>query len=712
MPDIIATSSAGLEELLKQEILTLCSGLSASDIKLKPGQCRISADLHAAYVLCLQSRLANRVLLVLASGKANTADELYALARSITWTQVFASDTSFAISARGTNKALRNTQFIAQKVKDAVVDHFLEEQQTRPSVDKSNAYIKFQVRVFRDKADICLDFSGASLHQRGYRLETGEAPLKENVAVAMLQRSNWQADGNQALLDPMCGSGTIAIEAAMMAANIPPNMHRDMWGFDFYLGHKLRTWQAIEGKAAEQIREPSMPIYASDVSNLVLEKAIDNARRAQVLDYIEFKQVDALQIRPPANSGFIVSNPPYGERLGEFASMLPLYDEYGEHLRKHFANWHMALLCSEQNLLKALKLRAHKRYQLFNGKLECQLALYELNGANLEMFTAHEQSSEFTNRINKNLKKLNKFIKKGHTDAYRIYDADLPHYNFAIDVYADWVILQEYQAPKSVPEKVANERLQHAILHLPKLLDILPSKLVVKTRKRQIGSSQYEKVSSQERNLKNKLDARFTVHEYGAKFWINPKEYLDVGLFLDHRETRQMFASMCQGMDVLNLFCYTGSVSVHAAIAGARSVTSVDMSNTYLQWAKDNFTLNKLRCASVFEQANCVDWVKQAANKVHCRYDRVFLDPPSFSNSKRMQNTWDVQRDHVELIGQVKAILKPNAKVFFSNNLRSFSLDEDAIRELGFKIENVTSTTIPEDFSRNPKIHHCWILST
>ncbi|GLR70126.1 bifunctional 23S rRNA (guanine(2069)-N(7))-methyltransferase RlmK/23S rRNA (guanine(2445)-N(2))-methyltransferase RlmL [Agaribacter marinus] len=711
MPDIIVTTSTGIEELLKIEIADLCDETDLDSIRVKPGQCRFSADLRAAYTLCLHSRLANRVLVVLASGRADDAEKLYSLASSVKWPDVFASDTPFLITARGANRELRNTQFIAQKVKDAVVDSFQEQQLPRPNVDKSNAYIKFQVRVFREHADICVDFSGNSLHMRGYRLDTGDAPLKEHVAVAMLKRSGWQPNGDTPLLDPMCGSGTIAIEAAMMAANIPPNMHRDMWGFDFYLGHKLRTWQAIEAKAEAQISKPKMPIFGSDVSMIVVEKAIENATRANVIDYIEFKQVDALQLRPPTESGQIVSNPPYGERLGEFASMLPLYDELGEHFKTHFANWQLALLCSEQSLLKALKLRAHKRYQLFNGKLECQLALYEMTEGNLEMFSVVDENSELANRLKKNIKKLSKWINKGHTDAYRVYDADLPNYNFAIDRYGDWVILQEYQAPKSIPEKVANERLQHAILHVPKALGIDPKKLVVKTRKKQAGKNQYEKNKTKPSREVSTRHKRFTVHEYGAKFWINPKDYLDVGLFLDHRETRQMFAAQCAGADVLNLFCYTGSVSVHAALSGARSVTSVDMSNTYLQWAKDNFVLNGIKGANVFEQANCIEWVAQAQQRKQCRYDRIFLDPPSFSNSKRMQDTWDVQRDHIALIESVKAILKPNGKIFFSNNLRSFQLDETAIVASGFTIQNITKQSIPEDFSRNQKIHHCWVLS-
>jgi 23S rRNA (guanine2445-N2)-methyltransferase / 23S rRNA (guanine2069-N7)-methyltransferase len=223
----------------------------------------------------------------------------------------------------------------------------------------------------------------------------------------------------------------------------------------------------------------------------------------------------------------------------------------------------------------------------------------------------------------------------------------------------------------------------------------------LKVREKKTGQTQYEKVEHK--------GERFKVYELGAEFWINPSDYLDVGLFLDHRKTRELFAKECANKHVLNLFCYTASVSVHAAKGGAKSVTSVDMSNTYIQWAKDNFALNKLQGAFEFIQADCISWLSQTNTAQ--KFDLMFIDPPSFSNSKRMEDTWDVQRDHVKLLGDAKKQLAPGGKIYFSNNLRSFKLNDEAVAALGFSIENIGPKTIDEDFKRNPKIHHCWILS-
>ncbi len=310
-----------------------------------------------------------------------------------------------------------------------------------------------------------------------------------------------------------------------------------------------------------------------------------------------------------------------------------------------------------------------------------------------------DDNHEFANRLRKNLKRLKPWLKRTDTNSYRIYDADLPHYNVAVDIYDNWAIVQEYAAPKEVPEEKARQRLQEVLIHVPKALGISPSNMAVKTRRQNKGKEQYEKVSAKGK--------RVVVHENQAQFYINPTDYLDVGLFLDHRDTRLQFKKLCRGKDVLNLFAYTGSVSVHAAQAGAKSVTTVDMSNTYLDWAKDNFALNKLNGAFQFVQADCTKWLVRE----HGKYDLMFIDPPSFSNSKRMDNTWDVQRDHVELLANAKQCLKENGKIFFSNNLRQFSLAKDELEALGFKIQNISASSIPEDFKRSPKIHQCWILS-
>jgi len=323
-----------------------------------------------------------------------------------------------------------------------------------------------------------------------------------------------------------------------------------------------------------------------------------------------------------------------------------------------------------------------------------------LNEENTVQFSEDASNHEFANRLKKNLKRMKGWIKNANTNCYRIYDADLPDYNVAVDRYGDWLVVQEYAPPKTVSEDKARKRLQEVLLHLPAVTGVSPKHIALKVRSQQKGTKQYEKI--------NQSGEMMEVFENGARFLVNLTDYLDTGLFLDHRNTRQKVKALSQDKDVLNLFSYTGSVSVFAAMGGAKSVTTVDMSNTYLEWAKKNVALNKLTCPHAFIQADCTTWL--AAHKG--KYDLIFIDPPSFSNSKRMQNTWDVQRDHVKMLTDAKACLKEQGIIIFSNNKRGFKLDESAINELGLSVDNITKDTIPEDFARKGNIHRCWVLGS
>lgn len=702
MHKFIVTAAKGLDELVKQEIATLLNVSNIDEfVKVQPGQVSFSSSLKDAYKICMGSRLANRVLLVLNEGKATSADTLYETAAQVDWPQIFNASHSFSVVFNGTSKALNNSQFGALKIKDAIVDSFVEDGQNRPNVDRQAPNIQFHARLKRETVLICLDLSYKSLHQRGYRLETGEAPLKEQLAAAILFRSQYHQNLHLPFLDPMCGSGTIAIEATLMAANIPPNLNREYWGFEAWHGHNQAAFDEARGELFSLQTEPKAKIYAFDISTKMIDIAKQNAAKAGVAEFIEFKQCDALSAKIEHPSGIIVSNPPYGERLDDYVALLPFYNQFGLHLKQNFADWYVSLLCSNDQLLKALKLRTHKKFKFFNGKLETQLACYQLDDSNCAIFESRPSDDEFSNRLKKNLKKLQAWVKKNDTNAYRVYDADLPNYNFAIDRYADYVIVQEYAPPKQIPEAKAQERLAQALLHIPIIMNVDKRNIALKVRQRQQGLKQYEKVDSQ--------STRIQVYENGAKFYINPNDYLDVGLFLDHRLTRQHFAQASVGKHVLNLFCYTGSVSVHAALAGAKSVTSVDMSNTYLNWARDNFALNKLAGKYEFIQADCLQYFNKT--KANQQYDRIFLDPPSFSNSKRMEHDWDVQRDYLTLINQAKQHLSKEGMIYFSNNLRSFKIDIEALERMGFAVKDISAMTIDEDFKRNTKIHRCWILS-
>ncbi len=304
------------------------------------------------------------------------------------------------------------------------------------------------------------------------------------------------------------------------------------------------------------------------------------------------------------------------------------------------------------------------------------------------------------NRLVKNRKHLAKWLKREGISCYRLYDADLPEYAVAVDVYEGercWVNVQEYEAPKSIDPKSARRRLREALGVIPEVLDVPQDQVFFKVRRQQKGAAQYERLAEHRRF--------FEVGEHGLRFLVNFEDYLDTGLFLDHRDTRRLVGELAAGKRFLNLFAYTGTASVYAAGGGAVSTTSVDLSNTYLDWARRNLALNGFSGPEhELIQADCLRWIEQAAGRR--RFGLAFLDPPSFSTSKRMTATLDVQRDHVALIRAALRLLESDGVLVFSNNLRRFRMDLDALSDLA--IENITAATLPKDFARNPHIHGCW----
>lgn len=697
MHNFLVTTSHGLEQLLEEELRSM---LSERDFFNRPGQVGFSGELSDIYHVCLWSRIANRALLQLNLANGASGDELYQLASQINWGSHLSADQTFAVDFIGTNRFIKNSQFGAVRIKDAVVDHFQDLYGQRPNVDKQSPDIRIQGRIHRDKLAVYLDLSGASLHQRGYRERAGLAPIKENVAFAMLMRSGWTKSPEKPIYDPMCGTGTILIEAAQFASRIAPGLAREKWGFEFWKGHDSDVWQGKIEEANSSKQSISTRFVGNDIDANVIEIATENAEIAGVDNLIEYHHGNAIDFIPAIESpGFVISNTPFGERLSEMTELLPLFKSFGFHLKNHFKDWCISLLTSNRDMLRQLKLVAKKEYKIVNGNIECQLVNYVLDEKNCQI-NEKEQATESAigNRLKKNLKKLQRWLKTQDTDCYRIYDADLPEYNVAIDRYGDWVVVQEYAAPKEIPQHKTTARLQEVLIAIPQVLDISHSKIVMKVREKQKGKAQYQKL--------DKKHEEITVHENGASFLVNLQDYLDTGLFLDHRLTRQKVRDMSKGKRVLNLFAYTGSVSVFAALGGAKSVTTVDMSNTYLQWAKKNFEANKIKGYHQFVKADCVKWV--ATNDKF--YDLIFVDPPSFSNSKSMDDSWDVQRDHVHFLQSVRKRLNPGGKIIFSNNLRHFKLDPDLAEKLQLSITEITKETIPLDFERNKRIHHCWLL--
>lgn len=668
------------------------------------GGVAFQAELAQIYRILLWTRVASRLFLQVAEGIGKTGHDIAQLAYEQDWTMLLRANRPLTIDFVGSNRDIRNTGYGAQCVKDGLSKLFQEEGFSRPDIDNKNPEARIRARLGGTKLSLMLDLTGRSLHLRGYRTEAGLAPLRETLAAGMVLRSGWLEETHKPLLDPMCGSGTILIEAACMAAGIAPGIDDPDFSILKLPMHNEAIWQEALAEAKVRSRRGAnrseIRLTGHDQNPEVIARAKANAKRAGVGELVEFKQL-SLADNPltKGEEGILISNPPYGERLGDEAETVALYFQLGEKLRQNFAG-RALLVSSAEDYLPALKLRSEKSWQVMNGKLACQLMQFDLQGAPREpSISITPTGSEFANRLRKNLQKIEKWAAKVPTDAYRVYDADLPEYNVAIDRYLDKLVIQEYAPPKSVDKHKAQRRLLDVILLAPQIMQLNPANVFIKRRQSQAGKNQYEKVAGRK--------AWQVVHEYDLAFKVNLSDYLDTGLFLDHRITRHEFAKRAKGNRFLNLFCYTGSATVHAVSAGSNYSVSVDMSKTYLEWARENLAINRLNSPNHrFEQSDVFKYLRNCTGQ----FELVFCDPPTFSNSKRMSNTLDVQRDHVDLLKLIDKVLVPGGAIMFSNNYRRFKLDVEAIEGMGYTIVDWSKKTLPEDFKRNPNIHHCWLL--
>lgn len=722
--NFFATTPKAMEDILVTEL----KQLGAKNVKAALAGAYFEGSLELAYRVCLWSRIANRVLLTLGSFTVTSQEDLYDGIYKINWFEHMTPDDSFAVTfnAKG-SRAINNTHFGAIKVKDAVVDQMRKKFNKRPDINITQPNIRINVYLHNEQATLSLDLSGESLHRRGYRDINITAPIKENLAAAILYRSQWLDIARQggSLIDPMCGSGTLLIEAAMIAGDYAPGLQQTQFGFLRWKKHDAQIWQTLLDEATERKQagfEKIPTIVGFDQSKRAINAALLHIENAGLADkiHVERRDISEATAAESWQTGMVVCNPPYGERLGDTKETAQLYRSFGEVLKQRFKHWQAAMIISDPELGFRLGIRSQKPITLFNGPLECKLLRFAIEEQNYftpkakspqerieqikaENTVADPNAEMFANRLQKNIKKIGKWLKRQDIHCYRVYDADLPEYAIAIDVYQGaktWLNVQEYQAPKTISQEKALLRLSSAVNEIARVFALPKEQIHLKTRSKQKGIDQYEKLANQ--------GIFETVEEYGAFFYVNFEDYLDTGLFLDHRPMRLKIQQQAKNKHFLNLFAYTGTASVHAAIGGASSTTTVDMSNTYLDWAQRNMELNKNQSSNQFIRADCIEWLKAEANKTELvkTYDLIFLDPPTFSNSKRMENNLSIQEDHVELIKHATKLLSSNGILYFSTNFRRFKLDIESLSDL--KIKDITAQSIPEDFSRTPRIHYCW----
>ena len=725
MNKIFATCPKGLEELLAKEL----ESLGAKETGLTVAGVFAEGEINFTYKACLWSRIANKILLPLTKFDVFTDIDLYEGIKDISWQLHLTPRESIAVDFSGSNDAIRHTQFGAQRVKDGIVDKLQEYFNDRSDVDLKTPDIRINVRLSKNQANVSLDMSGDSLHKRRYRAAMVAAPLKENLAAALLIRAGWPDIAKQGggLIDPMCGSGTLLIEAAYIAADIAPNLNRKKFGFHGWLQHNSSLWNEIRGEALKRCQiglARDLPeIRGYDKDSRAIRAAQQNIISAGLDQHVRVisKPMSAFKLptHTKIESGLVICNPPYGERWGDTEELKPLYQSLGEIVKRECPGWRLALMTGNSELSGELRLRAEKKYKLFNGAIPSQLILYQLRSkaerkeeSSLKKISCNDKKTMsdgalmLFNRLNKNAKKLNRWIKQSNITSFRLYDSDIPEYAVVIDVYGKSIHIQEYAPPMSIEPDQAKKHLSEVREAVTSFFEGDTSRLFFKERRRQKGQSQYQNQTND--NIKN---STFTLLEGGFKFEINMAAYLDTGLFLDHRPVRRLIYDMAKDKRFLNLFCYTASATIYAVQGGAISSLSIDMSKSYVDWAKRNFSLNSIVSESnEVLRENCLSWLEEAINEKNkkSQYDLIFLDPPTFSNSKKMDSVFDIQRDHVKLIEDCMLLLSLNGSLIFSNNFRNFSMSSDVIEN--YNIINISDKTFDPDFQRNKKIHNCWLI--
>jgi 23S rRNA (guanine2445-N2)-methyltransferase / 23S rRNA (guanine2069-N7)-methyltransferase len=722
------TGHKGFETLLFHEIRQILRDQEAKITK-RYGGIEVHGGIDCAYRLCLYSRLSNRVFYELKQFKADGEEQLYQAIGELDWSVHLSVSHSFAVSATLSHSNMDHTHYASLKVKDAIVDQFRERFDTRPSVEKQHPDIHIHINIHRNQASLSLDLSGESLHRRGYRSQHSGAPLKEHLAASIIAHAGWTREiaKTHRFIDPMCGSGTFVIEAAMIAANIAPGFDRTYFGFSRWLQHDVSQWQLCLQEAEQAIdHSVKAVIHASDYDNRAIEIARANAARAGVEDLIQFSHQDVASLRLEVDQrpAIVVCNPPYGERMQSEQGIASLYGDMGNSLRQ-IASAKIHIISANPDLLHRLRLKRVSKKAVRNGPIDCVLASFETDSETAIDIPADEigaaqirpdiirqaqieSAAPLINRLQKNRKHLRRWAKRSGVSCYRLYDADLPEFSFALDVYQseisaslNWYHMQEYQAPKTIDEDKAESRIELARQAVKQVFEIDDSLLFCKTRRRQRGKGQYQKQDSQ--------GELFQIREGQASLLVNLSDYLDSGLFLDHRIMRQRVFDNAKGKSVLNLFCYTASVGIQAALGGASLVINVDMSPTYLNWAKENFAINQLvdETSYQFKRADILELLeKPGAHGINQCFDLIFLDPPSFSNSSKMQQTLDLIRDHERLIEQSMRLLQSDGLLLFSTNKKGFKLSDSLSSR--FTVKDISRDTIPEDFKRRPGIHRCW----
>ena len=754
--EFYASCPEGFESALDRELRRI--GLRKTR-RLK-GRVTFTGTIADAYRACLWSRLASRVFVVLGRFDCWDANALYDGAYDMPWEDILRRGASIAVSPKGSNRELRNSHYAALCVKDAICDRLADEAGSRASVDLENPDARIALSIRGERASLHLDLSGDPLFKRLPREATrsgaGAHVLRPDYAALLLEQVGWpeacsacgDGDGDvPALVDMSCAGGGIVLEAVNQLIDRAPGIIRTRWGFEGWGLHDAQTWDELLSEADERAaagRSRRAIIIASDDEPRFAGFAQRVLRSAGLAQRVSFAAADAESIDREimAQGGGCVT-----ALVGDLTeipftranSALSL----AANLRAGACGAAPFAVLTRNDLLErglgtaaeaSILVKPNNedaRIQLFppadgtDGAESAARAAAARGAVSLDLGDGRPvsilvpESEQFAARLRKVARLRRKWAKREGVSCYRVYDADLPDYAAAIDLYQGvgederWLVVAEYAAPKSIDPALAQARLLDILTIAPRILDVSPERVHARARTRSRGGSQY--TDGGKGSLGTASDTgskRPIVTEGGLSFEVNFDDYLDTGIFLDHRLTRGLVREHARGRKrFLNLFAYTGTATCYAADGGVEETVTVDLSNTYLDWAERNMRRNGFAGRQhEFVRADVLRWIREQRDTRN-RWDLIFCDPPTFSNSSKMgSRTWDVQRDHLELIIGVSRLLTRDGEAIFSCNLRTFRPDTLELARAGVVLTDISEQTIPEDFSRNRKIHKCYIV--
>lgn len=739
--EFFATCLPGVERHLSDEL----RGLGVRKVRPLSGGVSFFGSSEVALRVCLWSRLAGRVNLTVGRVHAVDAEVLYEGVRELPWEEIVAEGASIAVRANGANAELRNSQFTSLKVKDAICDRLAARRGARPDVDSRHPDALIEVRLREGRATLSLDLSGRALTRRGYLGDevSEEAPSVVAQAAALLALVDAPSlfDKGFAFVDPVSSGSILACEADEVREDRAPGLLRDRWGFTGWAAFSEKAWCALLAEADDRCEARQMQLAAEPLALGAPQLVASVASVFRAGD-------DAEAMAARSACALAAREAPAGSRFA-------------------FAGFDDMALRFKMEPAEAVVLgrgRSETTIEVFDKPPKEPVVIAISNpagGSDIPVEVNDAASAQFASRLRKVARERRKWAAREGVACYRVYDADVPEYACAIDLYegaaeAEGMLfahVAEYAAPKSIDPAQARSRFEDVLSLVPVVLGIQPDRVFSKARQRARGGSQYRDAGGRS----------FVTHtsETGLICEIDLGGYLDTGIFLDHRTTREMVGKMAAGKRFLNLFAYTGVATLHAVAGGAAETTTVDLSQTYLDWAARNLAANGFTfevvdgsCregqasgraaararggsdwglgrrrggeaaliggnattgrqgtpANKLVRADVTRWIGEM-RKARERYDLIFVDPPTFSNSKAMgRRTWDVQRDHVELLIGVSRLLARDGVAVFSCNLRSFKPDTEGLARGGVELEDITAQTIPHDFQRNQRIHKCYLL--